>query len=298
MARSSERGRKPLGSLSGSALWHDAADAVRHLGDHLRAAAADAGQHRRHPVRRRRHRRSGRQGADRGRARARQADRRAVRRPGSAVCCTAISAMSYQTERPAIDEIAPRIPITAKLAGLALIFSVLIGVPLGVISAVRQNTRLDYVLRVISLSGLSMPSFWLGLLILMAFVAYFGTIPIYTDQPTGFWHALLMLQRAGGGGRLPQFGADDAADALVDARGAAPGLHPHRALEGRLRDDDQLLPRAAERAAAGRHRDRHRGGVPDRRADRHRDRVQHSRASRASWSRRSAGATIRSCRTS
>ena len=100
--------------------------------------------------------------------------------------------MSYQTERPAIQEIAPRIPITAKLAGLALIFSVLIGVPLGVISAVKQNTRLDYVLRVISLSGLSMPAFWLGLLILMGFVAYFGTIPIYTDQPSSFWHALLM----------------------------------------------------------------------------------------------------------
>jgi peptide/nickel transport system permease protein len=99
---------------------------------------------------------------------------------------------SYQTERPAIEEIAPRIPITARLAVLALTFAVLIGVPLGVISAVRQNTKLDYILRVISLSGLSMPSFWLGLLILMASVAYFGTIPIYTDEPTGFWHKLMM----------------------------------------------------------------------------------------------------------
>src|SRR3982750_4401094 len=51
---------------------------------------------------------------------------------------------SDQTEKPAIQEIAPRIPITARLAVLALTFSVLIGVPLGVISAVRQNTRLDY----------------------------------------------------------------------------------------------------------------------------------------------------------
>jgi peptide/nickel transport system permease protein len=99
---------------------------------------------------------------------------------------------SYQTEKPALEEIAPRIPITAKLAGLALTFAVLIGVPLGVISAVRQNTPLDYFLRVLSLSGLSMPAFWLGLLILMGFVAYFGTIPIYSDQPTGFWNALLM----------------------------------------------------------------------------------------------------------
>ena len=100
--------------------------------------------------------------------------------------------ISYQTERPALQEIAPRIPITAKLAGLALAFAVLIGVPFGVISAVKQNTRLDYILRVISLTGLSMPAFWLGLLILMGFVAYFGTIPIYSDAPTGFWNAMLM----------------------------------------------------------------------------------------------------------
>src|SRR5215510_12596437 len=71
---------------------------------------------------------------------------------------------AYVSEKPAIDEILPRIPVTAKLAALALFFSVLIGVPLGVVSAVRQDTTLDYVLRVVSLSGLSLPSFWLGLL--------------------------------------------------------------------------------------------------------------------------------------
>jgi peptide/nickel transport system permease protein len=97
---------------------------------------------------------------------------------------------SYVSEKPAIDEIAPRIPITAKLAGLALLFSIVVGVPLGVISAVKQNSGLDYALRVISLSGLSIPAFWLGLLILMAFVKFFGTIPIYTDPPKGFWNAL------------------------------------------------------------------------------------------------------------
>ena len=99
---------------------------------------------------------------------------------------------SYVSEKPALQEIAPRIPITAKLAGLALLFSVAFGVPLGVISAVRQNSALDYVLRVISLSGLSMPAFWLGLLILMACVAWFGTIPIYTDPPKGFWNTLYL----------------------------------------------------------------------------------------------------------
>ena len=99
---------------------------------------------------------------------------------------------SYKSERRAVEEIAPRIPVTAKLAVLALAFSVLFGVPLGVVSAVRQDSGLDYFLRVISLSGLSMPAFWLGLLILMVFVAQFGTIPIYSDEPQSFGSDLLM----------------------------------------------------------------------------------------------------------
>jgi len=99
---------------------------------------------------------------------------------------------SYVSEKPALTEILPRIPITARLAGLALVFSILLGVPLGVISAVKQNTALDYALRVLSLSGLSMPAFWLGLLILMAFVATLGTIPIYSAAPKSIWDSLIM----------------------------------------------------------------------------------------------------------
>src|SRR5437868_8088572 len=97
---------------------------------------------------------------------------------------------SYVSEKPAIDEILPRLPITARLAGLALAFSALIGVPLGVISAVKQGTRLDYALRVISLSGLSLPAFWLGLLILMASVSLFGSMPIFTPNPATWTEAL------------------------------------------------------------------------------------------------------------
>ena len=99
---------------------------------------------------------------------------------------------SYVSEKPALQEILPRLPISAKLAGMALFFAILFGIPLGVISAVKQNTSLDYVLRVISLSGLSLPSFWLGLLILMVFVRYFGWIPIYTSPPATLWDELLL----------------------------------------------------------------------------------------------------------
>jgi len=90
---------------------------------------------------------------------------------------------SYVSEKPALDEILPRIPITARLAGLALLFSASVGIPLGVISAVYQGSKLDYALRVVSLSGLSLPSFWLGLLILTASVALFGDIPIFNPDP-------------------------------------------------------------------------------------------------------------------
>src|SRR6202022_4706574 len=100
---------------------------------------------------------------------------------------------TYASERPALEEILPRIPVTAKLAGLALLFAILFGVPLGVASAVRQNTGLDYLLRVVSLSGLSLPSFWLGLLILMAFVRYLGWIPIYAEKPASLWQELMLL---------------------------------------------------------------------------------------------------------
>src|SRR5207253_4907047 len=100
---------------------------------------------------------------------------------------------AYVTEKPAIEEILPRLPISAKLAGLALFFAVMIGVPLGVISAVKRNTVTDYILRVMSLSGLSLPSFWLGLLVLMLFVKLFGWIPIYNEPPATIWQELGLL---------------------------------------------------------------------------------------------------------
>jgi peptide/nickel transport system permease protein len=99
---------------------------------------------------------------------------------------------SYVSEMPIVDELGPRIPITAKLAVMALFFSVLFGLPLGVISAVKQDSKLDYALRIISLSGLSLPSFWLALLILMFFVSTFGTMPIYTTPPDNLWDELVL----------------------------------------------------------------------------------------------------------
>lgn len=100
---------------------------------------------------------------------------------------------SYMSERPAISEIGPRLPVTLKLAGLTLFFTIVLGIPFGVWSAVRQNGLVDNTLRVITLSALSLPSFWCGLLVLMFAVHTFGTIPIYSDEPKSVWHELALL---------------------------------------------------------------------------------------------------------
>jgi peptide/nickel transport system permease protein len=87
---------------------------------------------------------------------------------------------SYRYDMRAWAIIKPRLPVTLELAAFALFFSILLGVPAGVISAARQNRPVDYALRVVSLAGLSMPSFWLGMVIILVFVRSVGWIPSVT----------------------------------------------------------------------------------------------------------------------
>lgn len=90
---------------------------------------------------------------------------------------------SYRYDLPAWQIIRPLLPVTLELALLAILVAVALGVPAGVVSAVRQDTALDYVLRVVSLAGLSMPSFWLGMVIILGLVAWLGWIPPMTYVP-------------------------------------------------------------------------------------------------------------------
>jgi peptide/nickel transport system permease protein len=87
---------------------------------------------------------------------------------------------SYRYELPAWEVIRPRLPVTFELAVLALGFSVLLGVPTGVVSAMRRGQPVDYALRVFSLAGLSMPSFWLGMIVILLLVRSLGWIPSMT----------------------------------------------------------------------------------------------------------------------
>jgi peptide/nickel transport system permease protein len=87
---------------------------------------------------------------------------------------------SYRYDLPAWQIVKPLVPVTVELAVLSTVVAVLLGVPTGVISAVRQDTMLDYAVRVFSLAGLSMPSFWLGMVIILLLVGWLGWIPPVT----------------------------------------------------------------------------------------------------------------------
>ena len=87
---------------------------------------------------------------------------------------------SYRYDIPAWQVIRPLLPVTIELATLSMLVAIVLGVPTGVISAVRQDSTLDYVMRVLSLAGLSMPAFWLGMVIILTMVTWLGWIPPLT----------------------------------------------------------------------------------------------------------------------
>lgn len=92
---------------------------------------------------------------------------------------------SMWTGQPIIHEIAIRLELSIELALMATFIAVLISIPLGTIAAVGQDTWVDYVVRIFSIAGLAMPSFWLGIIIILAFVIYFHWLPPLVF--TSFW---------------------------------------------------------------------------------------------------------------
>jgi peptide/nickel transport system permease protein len=84
---------------------------------------------------------------------------------------------SYVQRRPVADILGERFPRSMELAILTLVVAILWAIPLGVVSAVRQNTWVDYVVRVVAVSGLSLPIFFTGVLILWALVRLFRWLP-------------------------------------------------------------------------------------------------------------------------
>ncbi|NLY72627.1 MAG: ABC transporter permease [Tissierellia bacterium] len=84
---------------------------------------------------------------------------------------------SYKSKGPVITEIAARIPTTLKLTFSAIIIAVIVAIPLGVVAAIKQNTLFDGLSMFIALLGISMPIFWLGILLLIQFAQKLGWFP-------------------------------------------------------------------------------------------------------------------------
>ena len=84
---------------------------------------------------------------------------------------------SYTDKQPVKDILAARLPVSAKLAFFCIIFAVLVGVPIGILSAVRQYSILDRLCTLLALAGISMPSFWLALMLILFFSVRLGWLP-------------------------------------------------------------------------------------------------------------------------
>ena len=81
---------------------------------------------------------------------------------------------SIRINRPVLDLVVEKLPVTAELAGFALVVALMIGIPAGVISAVKNGTVIDYGANVFALWGLSTPNFWLGFLLILLFSVELG----------------------------------------------------------------------------------------------------------------------------
>jgi peptide/nickel transport system permease protein len=85
--------------------------------------------------------------------------------------------ISIRTQRPVFDDLARYFPATVELACFGIVFAVIFGVSFGVISAIKRNTLTDHLLRGLSVFGVSVPSFWLALIMLFFFYLVLGIAP-------------------------------------------------------------------------------------------------------------------------
>lgn len=87
---------------------------------------------------------------------------------------------SIWTGRPVLYEISIRLELSLQVAVMATLLAILIAVPLGTLSAIFKDTWIDHLVRIISIAGLAVPSFWLGMIIILLLLTYFSWIPPLT----------------------------------------------------------------------------------------------------------------------
>lgn len=90
---------------------------------------------------------------------------------------------SMWTERPVIEEIAVRLELSLQVAIMATLIAVFIAIPLGTTAALFRDTWLDYTVRIVTIGGLSIPSFWFGMLIMLTLLGLFNWLPPITFTP-------------------------------------------------------------------------------------------------------------------
>ena len=84
---------------------------------------------------------------------------------------------SMRLAEPVSTLVAQKLPVTVQLAIMAMIFTLGIGIPAGIISAVKKDTAWDYVVNVVALWGISTPNFWLGIMLIFLFSVHLGWLP-------------------------------------------------------------------------------------------------------------------------
>jgi peptide/nickel transport system permease protein len=85
--------------------------------------------------------------------------------------------ISLRTQQPVLELIGEKLPVTIQLAVMALIIAILIGIPAGVLSAYKKGTWIDWVANITALSGLSVPNFWLGIMLILLVSVKLGWLP-------------------------------------------------------------------------------------------------------------------------
>jgi peptide/nickel transport system permease protein len=93
--------------------------------------------------------------------------------------------VSMWTGAPITEEIQLRFALSLQLAVMATVVATLLAIPLGILAAVKQDTWIDYAVRIFSIAGLAMPSFWLGILMILAMLIFFKWLPPMVFTP--FW---------------------------------------------------------------------------------------------------------------
>ena len=133
--------------------------------------------------------------------------------------------ISLRTDQPVLTLIGQKLPVTIELAILAMLFALTIGVPIGILAAVKKGSWIDTVANVVALSGLSIPNFWLGIILILIVSVKFGLLPAsgYVSPSEDLWQNIRTMI-------MPAF-------VLGNALAASIMRHTRAAMVGVLRAD-------------------------------------------------------------